>query len=304
VVIVERVRAAAAHLASSRPAKAFGLFLALGASLIPALGPEAAPGEQFITVASTTSTENSGLFAHILPLFEARTGIRVRVIAVGTGQAIRIARNGDADVLFVHDREAEERFVAEGFGLQRRDVMYNDFVIVGPAQDLAGIAGLKDAVDALRRISAASAPAPGREPAIFVSRGDLSGTHKAELGLWTAAGVDVAGKSGTWYRETGAGMGATLNTAAGMRGYTLTDRGTWLNFRNRGDLVLLAEGDPRLFNPYGVILVNPERHPHVKAELGQAFIDWLTSGDGQAAIAGYQINGEQAFFPNAANPGW
>ncbi len=292
-------------LASSRWATAFALslLLASGSSLVPVIGPKALAGERFITVASTTSTENSGLFAHILPVFEARTGIRVRVIAVGTGQAIRLARNGDADVLFVHDREAEERFVAEGFGVERREVMYNDFVIVGPAEDPAGIAALTDAVEAMRRIAAASEPASPSEQAIFVSRGDLSGTHKAELWLWTAAGIDVAEKSGTWYRETGAGMGATLNTASGMAGYTLSDRGTWLNFRNRGGLVLLVQGDPRLFNPYGVILVNPERYPHVKAELGQAFIDWLTSRDGQAAIAGYRINGKQAFFPGAAKPG-
>jgi tungstate transport system substrate-binding protein len=263
------------------------------------LAAPAAAGERFITLASTTSTENSGLFAEILPMFERRTGIGVRVIALGTGQAIRIARNGDADVLLVHDREAEERFVAEGFGIARRDVMYNDFVLVGPGDDPAGIAGLSDAAEALARIAAANRADPGKDRAVFVSRGDESGTHKAELRLWRAAGIAVAQASGTWYREAGAGMGATLNIATGMGAYALTDRGTWLNFRNRGALRLLAEGDPRLFNPYGVILVNPERHPHVKAELGRAFVDWLTSAEGQAAIAGYRIAGEQPFVPNA-----
>ena len=274
------------------------LALILGGAVI--MATPALSGERFITVASTTSTENSGLFAHLLPKFEAATGINVRVVAVGTGQAIRIARNGDADVLFVHDRAAEERFVAAGFGVARRDVMYNDFIIVGPRDDPAGIRGLKDATAALKRIAAANA---GRARIPFVSRGDDSGTHKAELRLWQAAGIDVAALSGKWYLETGSGMGATLNTAAGVNGYALADRGTWLNFRNRGDLVTVVEGDRRLFNPYGVTLVNPERYPHVKAADGQAFIDWLTSPAGQDAIAGYRINGQQAFFPNAGRAG-
>ncbi len=256
-----------------------------------ALTTAASAGDRYITLASTTSTENSGLFAHLLPRFEAASGIAVRVVAVGTGQAIRLAGNGDADVLLVHHRPSEEAFVAAGLGVGRRDVMYNDFVLVGPAADPAGIRGLTDAAGALTRIAAAAAP--------FASRGDDSGTHKAELALWDAAGVDQRAASGTWYRELGTGMGATLNTAAAMNAYTLADRGTWTSFANKGDLVLLLAGDPVLFNPYGVVLVNPARHPHVKAADGQAFIDWLTGPAGQAAIAAFQRDGQALFFPNA-----
>jgi tungstate transport system substrate-binding protein len=262
----------------------------LSAGLGLALDPAAAQ-DQYITVASTTSTENSGLFGELLPKFQEETGIEVRVVAVGTGQAIELARNGDADVLFVHHKPSEEQFVADGFGVERHVVMYNDFVVVGPASDPAGVKGSKDVVDALGRIAEAKAP--------FASRGDDSGTHKAELALWQEAGVDVADASGTWYRETGSGMGATLNTAAGMDAYALTDRGTWLSFDNKADLEIVVEGDPRLFNQYGIILVNPEKHPHVKAELGQTFIDWVVSDEGQKAIADFQIKGQQAFFPNA-----
>jgi tungstate transport system substrate-binding protein len=246
--------------------------------------------ERFITVASTTSTQDSGLFDHLLPLFTQKTGIAVRVVAKGTGQAIKEAQNGDADVLFVHDKASEEKFVADGFGVKRFDVMYNDFVIVGPAGDPAGIRGLRDAPAALAKIAAAGTP--------FASRSDDSGTHKAELRLWKEAGVDVAAASGGWYRETGSGMGPTLNTAAGMAAYALADRGTWLSFKNKGDLEILVEGDSRLFNQYGVILVNPERHPHVKAAEGQAFVDWLVSPEGQQAIGDFKIEGQQLFFPN------
>jgi tungstate transport system substrate-binding protein len=265
-----------------------GVLLAAGLGL--GFGPAVAQ-DQFITVASTTSTENSGLFGHLLPIFQEETGIEVRVVAVGTGQAIELAKNGDADVLFVHHKPSEEQFVAEGFGVERHEVMYNDFVIVGPASDPAGVGGSKDAADALAKIAAAEAP--------FASRGDDSGTHKAELALWEAAGVDVAAASGTWYRETGSGMGPTLNTAAGMDAYALTDRGTWLSFENPQNLEIVVEGDPRLFNQYGIILVNPEKHPHVKAEPGQKFIDWVISDEGQQAIADFKIGGQQAFFPNA-----
>ncbi|HEX2478184.1 MAG TPA: substrate-binding domain-containing protein [Geminicoccaceae bacterium] len=265
-----------------------GALLAAGLGL--SFGPALAQ-DQFITVASTTSTENSGLFGELLPKFQEETGIEVRGVAVGTGQAIELARNGDADVLFVHHKPSEEQFVAEGFGVERHEVMYNDFVIVGPASDPAGIKGSKDVVDALTKIAAAQAP--------FASRGDDSGTHKAELALWEKAGVDVAAASGSWYRETGSGMGPTLNTAAGMDAYALTDRGTWLSFENPQNLEIVVEGDPRLFNQYGIILVNPEKHPHVKAELGQTFIDWVLSDAGQQAIAEFKINGQQAFFPNA-----
>ena len=250
--------------------------------------------ERSITVASTTSTEQSGLFGHILPLFTREAGIAVRVVAVGTGQALDIGRRGDADVVFVHDRAAEERFVAEGSGGPRRHVMYNDFVVVGPAADPARVNGLRDTAEALRRIAAARAP--------FVSRGDRSGTHAAELRLWRQAEVDPAGGRGAWYREIGQGMGPVLNTAAAQNAYALTDRGTWLAFRNRQELRIAVEGDARLFNQYGVMPVNPRRHPHVKAADGQRFIDWLVSGAGQAAIAGHKIEGEQLFFPNAARP--
>lgn len=250
--------------------------------------------DRFITVASTTSTEQSGLFRHILPIFQRETGIAVRVVALGTGQALDVGRRGDADVVFVHDRAAEERFVAEGFGGPRRHVMYNDFVLVGPAADPARIAGRRDSTTALARIAAARSP--------FVSRGDRSGTHAAELRLWQIAGVDPAAGRGQWYREIGQGMGPALNTAAAQGAYLLSDRGTWLSFRNRQDLRILVEGDPRLFNQYGVMLVNPQRHPHVKVADGQRFIDWLVSPAGQAAIAAYRIDGEPLFFPNATQP--
>jgi tungstate transport system substrate-binding protein len=263
-------------------------FLAL-AALMLALPASAA--ERFITVASTTSTQDSGLFGHLLPLFTAKTGIEVRVVAVGTGQAIKLAENGDADVLLVHARKAEEDFVAAGFGVKRFDVMYNDFVVVGPAADPAGVAGSSDIVGSLQAIAG--------QQAIFLSRGDDSGTHKAELKLWEKAGIDVKAASGTWYRETGSGMGATLNTAAAMPAYTLADRATWLAFENKADLAIAVQGDKLLFNQYGVTLVNPAKHPHVKAEDGQAFVDWLISPEGQAAIAGYAIDGQQLFFPNA-----
>ncbi len=266
----------------------FALFLAF--SLVG--GGVAAPAaEPFITLASTTSTENSGLFAHLLPLFTAATGIEVRVVAVGTGQALRLARNGDADVLLVHHRPSEEDFVAAGFGVARHEVMANDFVLLGPAADPAGIGGLADAAAALARIATSEAP--------FASRGDDSGTHKKEMGLWRAAGRAPAAAGGGWYRETGSGMGATLNTAAAMGAYALADRATWISFANKGDLTILVEGDPRLVNPYGVILVNPARHPHVKAAEGQAFIDWLRSAEGQAAIAAFEVAGQQLFFPAA-----
>ena len=253
-------------------------------------GPALA-ADPFITVASTTSTENSGLFKDLLPRFTAKTGIEVRVVAVGTGQAIKLAENGDADVLFVHHQPSEEKFVADGFGVKRFQVMYNDYVIVGPKSDPAKVKGMKDAAGALTKIAGAQAP--------FASRGDDSGTHKQELSLWKEAGVGVKQASGGWYRETGSGMGATLNTASGMNAYALTDRSTWLQFGNKGDLEILVEGDPKLFNQYGIILVNPKKHPHVKAVEGQQFVDWVISKEGQQAIADYQIGGAQAFFPNA-----
>ena len=246
--------------------------------------------DRFITVSSTTSTEQSGLFGHLLPIFEKLSGIKVRVVALGTGQALDMARRGDADVVFVHDKAAEEKFVAEGFGVKRQEVMYNDFIVIGPKADPAK-AGGKDILDGLRRIEAAKAP--------FVSRGDKSGTHAAELRYWKAAGVDLDKAKGPWYRDTGAGMGPALNTAASMTAYILADRGTWLNFKNRGDLGIVVEGDTRLFNQYGVILVNPAKHPHVKQADGQTFIDWVVSADGQKAIADYKIGGQQLFFPNA-----
>ena len=263
----------------------------VGAAL--GLAAAASAADRYIILASTTSTENSGLFAHLLPQFEAESGIAVRVVAVGTGQAIRLAQNGDADVLLVHHRPSEEAFVAAGFGVARHDVMYNDFVLIGPATDPAGIRGMTDAAGALARIAAATAP--------FASRGDDSGTHKAELALWREAGIDQQAASGAWYRELGAGMGATLNTATAMGAYTLADRGTWISFANKGDLELLVAGDEVLFNPYGVILVNPARHGHVKAADGQAFIDWLTGPAGQAAIAGFKRDGQPLFFPNAGS---
>lgn len=247
--------------------------------------------QKFITVASTTSTEQSGLFKHMLPVFEKKTGIQVRVVAQGTGQALETGRRGDADVLFVHDKVAEEKFVAEGYGGPRHEVMYNDFVLVGPKADPAKVAGGKDILAAYKKIAEARAP--------FASRGDKSGTHAAELRLWKAAGIDPQTGKGSWYRETGSGMGPTLNTASGMNAYTFTDRGTWLSFKNRGDLVIVVEGDQRLFNQYGIMLVNPAKHAHVKKEMGQEFIDWVVSAEGQKVIADYKIGADQLFFPNA-----
>ncbi|HET9903398.1 MAG TPA: extracellular solute-binding protein [Xanthobacteraceae bacterium] len=247
--------------------------------------------EKFITVASTTSTQDSGLFGHILPLFKQETGIDVKVVAQGTGQALDTARRGDADVVFVHAKGQEEKFVAEGHGVRRFDVMYNDFVLIGPKADPAGIKGTKDVLTALRTVLAKKAP--------FVSRGDRSGTHAAEIKLWQLAGIDIAKEKGPWYREIGQGMGAALNTAGAMQAYVLSDRGTWLSFKNKGDLVIVVQGDDRLFNQYGIILVNPAKHPHVKKDLAQSFIDWILSPAGQKAIADYKINGEQLFFPNA-----
>ncbi|MGE5259366.1 MAG: substrate-binding domain-containing protein [Actinomycetota bacterium] len=264
----------------------------LGTLLLVAAPPLGrAADDNFIIVQSTTSTQNSGLFDYILPKFTEKTGIEVRVVAVGTGQALKNAMNGDGDVVFVHSKPDEEKFVAEGWGLNRHDVMYNDFIIVGPVSDPAGIAGLKDAKEAFKKIAAAKA--------LFASRGDDSGTNIEEMRLWKAAGIDAKSASGDWYLETGSGMGATLNTAVGKQAYTLTDRGTWLSFANKGDLKVLVEGDANLFNQYGVILVNPAKHPNVKAKEGQAFIDWLISKEGQDAIAGYKIDGQQLFFPNA-----
>lgn len=268
------------------------LFIMILCVLTLAAQRPALAARDHIVLQSTTSTQNSGLLDAILPVFTTKTGIEVRVVAVGTGQALRNARNGDGDVVLVHAREAEEAFVAEGWGIDRRDVMYNDFVIVGPADDPAGLAGASDAIEAFRRIAAARAR--------FASRGDDSGTHKRERALWQAAGIDVATQSGSWYLETGSGMGATLNLAAGMGAYTLTDRATWLSFGNRRGLRLLFEGDPRLFNQYGVIRVNPARHPHVNAEAARLFVDWLTGPEGQAAIAAYRVQGVQLFHPNAA----
>jgi tungstate transport system substrate-binding protein len=259
--------------------------------LLLALAIPAQAQQRFITVASTTSTEQSGLFKHLLPIFEKKTGIQVRVVALGTGQSLDMGKRGDADVVFVHARPLEEKFVAEGYGVKRFEVMYNDFVLVGPKSDPAKVDGTKDIVAALKKIKAARAP--------FASRGDKSGTHFAELQLWKAAGIDIAKEKGPWYRDTGSGMGPTLNTASGMNAYALTDRGTWLSFKNRGNLVISVEGDKRLFNQYGVILVSPAKHPHVKKEMGQAFIDWLISSEGQKAIADYTIDGQQLFFPNA-----
>jgi tungstate transport system substrate-binding protein len=260
-------------------------------SLVSANG--ALAQDRTITVASTTSTEQSGLFGHLLPRFAAASGIAVKVVAVGTGQALDIGRRGDADVVFVHDKVAEEKFLAEGFGVKRFDVMYNDFVVVGPKADPARIAGARDVAESLRKIAAAKAS--------FVSRGDRSGTHEAELRLWKIAGVDLAAVKGDWYREIGQGMGAALNMASSSNAYLISDRGTWLAFKNRGELAILTEGDRRLFNQYGVMLVNPAKHSGVKAKDGQAFIDWLISPAGQTAIADYKVGGEQLFFTNATN---
>lgn len=270
------------------------VFAAVGLSLIALVGSAAAQ-ETFITVASTTSTENSGLFDYLLPIFEEKTGIEVRVIAQGTGQALETGRRGDADVVFVHAPAAEKAFVEEGAGVERFEVMYNDFVIVGPDSDPAGIRSTKEASEAFAKIAEAKAT--------FASRGDDSGTHKAELRLWKEAGIDIGKTGGSWYRELGSGMGPTLNTAAQMPAYTLADRGTWISFENRGPLEILVEGDPKLFNQYGVILVNPKKHSHVKQEAGQTFIDWLVSEEGQQAIADYKLNGQQLFFPNASKDG-
>ena len=253
--------------------------------------PLAGAQEKFIVVASTTSTEQSGLFSHLLPAFEKDTGIHVRVVAVGTGQALDIGRRGDADVVLVHDRAAEEKFLAEGEGVRRYPVMYNDFVLIGPKQDPAKAAGGKDILAALKKIEAAKAP--------FVSRGDRSGTHAAELRYWKDTGIDLDKAKGPWYRDTGSGMGPALNAASSMSAYILADRGTWLSFKNRGDLAILVEGDKRLFNQYGVMLVNPAKHSNVKRDLGQQFVDWLISRKGQDTIAAYKIDGEQLFFPNA-----
>lgn len=257
-----------------------------------AMAPQAHARQPFVVMASTTSTEQSGLFGHLLPIFTRETGIEVRVVAQGTGQALATARKGDADVVFVHDKVAEERFVAAGFGLARRDVMYNDFVVVGPKSDPARIAGGRDVNAALAAIANAKAP--------FASRGDSSGTHAAELRFWQGAGIDPKAAGAGWYRETGSGMGPTLNVAAQMNAYAISDRGTWLNFRNRADLAILVEGDRRLFNQYGVILVDPARHPHVRHESARRFADWIVSQAGQHAIASYRIGGEQLFFPNAS----
>jgi tungstate transport system substrate-binding protein len=263
--------------------------LVLGAPLAFGAAAEERP---FITVASTTSTEQSGLFGHLLPAFTAKSGIDVRVVAVGTGQALKLGERGDCDVVFVHDKPSELKFVADGFGVGRREVMYNDFVLVGPKSDPAGIDGGHDIVAALGKIAAAKAG--------FVSRGDDSGTDKAEKRLWQEAAIDVKAASGTWYRDTGSGMGPTLNTAAALAAYALSDRGTWLSFQNRRDLRIVVDGDQRLFNQYGVMLVNPAKHASVKQALGVKFIDWLVSPEGQKTIAAYKINGQQLFFPNAS----
>ncbi len=268
--------------------RAAGWALALG--LASAGFGAAHAQEQTLVMASTTSTEQSGLFGHLLPRFKQATGIEIRVVAVGTGQALDIGRRGDADVVFVHDKAAEEKFVADGFSTARKDVMVNDFVLVGPKGDPAGVAG-KDIAEAMKKIAAAGAP--------FVSRGDKSGTHAAELRMWKGAGVDLAAAKPAGYRECGCGMGPALNMASSSNAYLLTDRGTWISFKNRGELAILVEGDRKLFNQYGVMVVNPARHPHVKAAAAQRFADWVTSAAGQQAIADYRIGGDQLFFPNA-----
>jgi tungstate transport system substrate-binding protein len=255
----------------------------------------AAAQDKFITLASTTSTEQSGLFGHLLPRFTQKTGIAVRVVALGTGQALAVGQRGDADALLVHDPDAEKAFVAAGHGVEHRLVMYNDFVIIGPAADPAGIAGIKDAGEALKRIAAKEAP--------FVSRGDKSGTDAAEKRLWQQVGLQPWTDKKAWYRETGSGMGPALNTASGMDAYIISDRGTWLAFKNRATLKILSEGDTKLFNQYGVMMTNPQRHPHVKRDLAMAFVDWITSAEGQQAIASYRIEGESLYFPNAKKSG-
>ena len=275
------------------PSRLLSFALVLCVSALASSAPATAE-DRSIVVASTTSTQDSGLFGYLLPIFKAKTGIEVKVIAQGTGQALDTARRGDADVVFVHAKSQEEKFLAEGFGVKRFDVMYNDFVLIGPNSDPAGVRG-KDIATALKTIQAKRAP--------FVSRGDKSGTHSAELALWKQAGIDIAASKGSWYREIGQGMGAALNTAGAMNAYVLSDRGTWISFRNRGDLEIVVEGDKRLFNQYGVMLVNPGKFPSVKQELGQTFVDWLVSPEGQAAIAGYKIDGQQLFFPDAEKKG-
>ncbi|MBI3701135.1 MAG: substrate-binding domain-containing protein [Afipia sp.] len=263
----------------------------VAASLL--LGTPSFAQDRFITVSSTTSTEQSGLFGFLLPKFTEKTGISVKVVAVGTGQALDIGRRGDADVVFVHDKVAEEKFLGEGFSTKRQDVMYNDFVVIGPKSDPAKISGGKDVTAALKAIADTKSP--------FISRGDKSGTNAAELRYWKAAGVDVEQGKGTWYREIGQGMGPTLNMASATNAYTLSDRGTWLSFKNRGDLAIVVQGDKRLFNQYGVMLVNPAKFSSVKEKDGQAFVDWLVSQDGQKTIADYKVGGEELFFPNSGN---
>jgi tungstate transport system substrate-binding protein len=266
----------------------------IAVAAIASFGASALAQDKSIVVASTTSTQDSGLFGHILPLFKAETGIDVKVVAQGTGQALDTGRRGDADVVFVHAKPAEEKFLAEGFGVKRFPVMYNDFILIGPKADPAGIKGSKDIVAALKTLK--------DKGIAFISRGDKSGTHQAELNLWKLAGIDIAAEKGLWYKEIGQGMGAALNTASALNAYVLSDRATWLSFKNRGELVIAVEGDKRLFNQYGVMLVSPQKHPSVKKELGQQFIDWLVSPEGQKAIADYKINGEQLFYPNANDP--
>ena len=270
-------------------------FVIGAAALALALSQNVVAQDKSIIVASTTSTVDSGLFGHLLPLFKAKTGIEVRVVSQGTGQALDTGRRGDADIVFVHAKSQEEKFVADGFGVKRSPVMYNDFVLIGPKSDPAKIKGTKDITAALVKIKNAGAT--------FISRGDKSGTHSAELNLWKVAGVDIAKDKGPWYRDIGQGMGAALNTASASNAYVLADRGTWLSFKNRGDLIISVEGDKRLFNQYGVMLVNPAKHAHVKKDLGQVFIDWLISPEGQKAIADYKINGQQLFFANATAQG-
>jgi|SRR5450755_273897 tungstate transport system substrate-binding protein len=272
----------------------FSSIALIGVLGVTLAGTPARAEDRSIVVASTTSTQDSGLFGYLLPLFKARTGIDVKVIAQGTGQALDTARRGDADVVFVHAKAQEEKFLAEGFGVKRFDVMYNDFVLIGPKTDPAGVRG-KDIETALKSIQARAAP--------FVSRGDRSGTHSAELALWKLAGIDLESAKGSWYREIGQGMGAALNIASAMDAYVLSDRGTWISFGNRAGLDIVVEGDKRLFNQYGVMLVNPEKHPQVRKDLGQAFVDWLISPDGQTAIGGYKIDGQQLFFPDAEKKG-
>jgi tungstate transport system substrate-binding protein len=269
----------------------FRIFAFATACVVLASSTQLQAQDKSIVVASTTSTQDSGLFGHILPMFKAKTGIDVKVVAQGTGQALDTGRRGDADVLFVHAKAQEEKFVAEGFGVKRFEVMYNDFVLVGPKEDPAGLKGGSDVVTALKRVYEKAAP--------FVSRGDKSGTHTAELALWKIAELDPAGSKPFWYREIGQGMGAALNTAAAMGAYVLTDRGTWISFKNKDALQIVVEGDKRLFNQYGIMLVNPEKFPSVKKELGQAFIDWIVSPEGQNAIRSYRIQDQQLFFPNA-----